>query len=55
MSIVAAAKSLGVSRNTVFNLVAKGELASIRISRRRLVPVDAIEDFIRERLGDDAA
>jgi len=45
-SIVAASKALGVSRNTVFDLLSSGKLAYVRIGRRRLVPADAIETFI---------
>jgi excisionase family DNA binding protein len=49
-SILAASKALGVSRNTVFDLMAQGKLAFVRIGRRRLVPADAIERFIETNI-----
>lgn len=50
VSIVAAGKALGISRNTVFSLLSKGKLDYVRIGRRRLVPADAIEKFIAANL-----
>ena len=37
---------LGVSRSTVFELIASGELRSVKIGHRRLVSDAAIADFI---------
>lgn len=51
-SMVEAAKQLGVSRNTVFALVADRSLGSIRIGRRRLVPRIEIERFVASRLRE---
>ena len=42
-----AAARLGVSERTIRELVATGELRSLRVGRRRLVPVDAIADYVR--------
>jgi excisionase family DNA binding protein len=50
LSIVAAAKAMGVSRGTMFTLLDSGRLAYVRIGRRRLIPVDAIERFIDANL-----
>jgi excisionase family DNA binding protein len=50
LSIIAAAKALGVSRNTVFALLSSGKLGYVRIGRRRLVPADTIENFISANL-----
>jgi excisionase family DNA binding protein len=41
---------LNVGRSTVFALVASGELRSVKIGRRRLVPEAALVEFI-ENLG----
>lgn len=43
---------LGMTKFT--ELVATGELASIRIGRRRLIPADAIAAFVADRLAADA-
>lgn len=47
VNIQEAARLLGVSARTVATLVARRELASRRIGRRRVIPVRALEDFLR--------
>lgn len=42
-----AARRLSVSVRTVAALIATGELASRRIGRRRIIPVKALEAFLR--------
>lgn len=37
---------LGVGRSTVFNLIASGELRSVKIGRRRMVSDQAINELI---------
>jgi excisionase family DNA binding protein len=44
-----AAKTLGVGRTTLFKLIASGDIETVTIGSRRLVPVGALENFI-ERL-----
>jgi excisionase family DNA binding protein len=39
------AQMLGIGRSTVFRLIADGELPSVRIGRRRLVPVAGVRDY----------
>ena len=43
------AKLLSVSRNTVFKLLRSGDLASMTIGAKRLIPREEIDRFIRER------
>ncbi len=50
-----AADALALSRTMVFNLIRAGELRSVRIGRARRVPVDAISEFVAERLEAQAA
>ncbi|AYA23962.1 DNA-binding protein [Rhodococcus rhodochrous] len=45
---------LGVGRSKVFELLASGELRSVRIGRTCLIPESAIVEFI-ERLENSAA
>ncbi len=40
------ASELRVGRSTAFELVASGQLRSVRIGRRRLVPAEALDQFI---------
>ena len=45
------ADELGVSARTVATLIARGELRSIKIGRRRLVPRQAIEEFVERQMA----
>ena len=44
-----AGRTLGVSRSTVWRLIQRGDLPSIRRSGRRLVPARAIQARMRRR------
>lgn len=53
-------RELHLSRAALYRLLASGELGSIKLGRRRLVPVTELERFIADRmeqcgLGGDAA
>jgi excisionase family DNA binding protein len=37
---------------TIAGLIASGELRSIKVGRRRLIPHEALEQFIADRLAD---
>lgn len=41
-----AAELLSISRRVVDRLVRDGELDSVKLGRRRLVPHDALEDYV---------
>jgi excisionase family DNA binding protein len=49
VSVGEAAHQLGIGPTSAKELVARGQLESVKIGARRLVPVDAISDFV-ERL-----
>lgn len=40
------AKALGMSRSTAYELVAKGEIPSLRIGTRLVVPVKALDELL---------
>jgi excisionase family DNA binding protein len=42
-----AARRLGLSARTVATLIARGELPSRKVGRRRIIPVVELEGFIR--------
>jgi excisionase family DNA binding protein len=44
---------LRIGRNNFNRLLASGELKSIQIGRRRVVPVAAVDQFIARHMGDD--
>ena len=51
LSVVEAAEQLGLSRSTIYNLIADGRLASLRVGGRRLVLTSAIEEFLTGETG----
>ena len=52
-NIERAQERLGVGRSKIFELIASGQLRSVRVGRRRLVSEQAILDFIA-RLDEQA-
>jgi excisionase family DNA binding protein len=48
-SIEEAAQSLGVGRTTVYDLMNSGDLESVKVGRRRIIPADAIGAFLVAR------
>lgn len=49
-----AAKALGLGRSKVFELMASGAIASVRIGRSRRIPRAALTDYV-ERLASNGA
>jgi excisionase family DNA binding protein len=45
----------GIGHTKYYALLASGELRSVQIGRRRLVPAVAIEEFIERRLAEQSA
>lgn len=50
LSVDEAAERLGVSRRTLASLVHGGEIRSIKVKRRRLIPVEALEQYVERKL-----
>lgn len=48
ISVEAAAQRLSISRSLAWELVWAGRLPTVRLGRRRLVPVKALEDLLAE-------
>lgn len=44
--ITAAAARIGMSRSRLYELLGAGELRSVKVGRRRLIPESAIADYI---------
>jgi len=49
-SATEAAVRLGVGRTTLYALLASGQLGSVSIGRRRLIPDSELERFIADRI-----
>lgn len=47
-SVDEAAEALGLSANTVWTMLSDGVLGRVKVGRRTLVPVSAIEEFLLE-------
>ena len=56
LSPVQAARRLGIGRSTLYLLLGDGQLESVHIGARRLVPVEGLERFVeRLRRGETDA
>jgi excisionase family DNA binding protein len=55
LTVEEAARVLGISRGTAYKAVRAGEIPSIRIQRRLLVPRLALDRLLRALSGDDRA
>jgi excisionase family DNA binding protein len=49
---VEAAEAIGISRSKIYELLASGELPSVRIGASVRVPVEALRAWIAEQLDD---
>jgi excisionase family DNA binding protein len=52
LSVTEAAGLLGISRGLAYELVARGELPSLRLGRRIVVPRRALEDLLEAADAD---
>lgn len=48
LAIKQALYELGISRTAIYELIKAGKLKTVKIGRRRLVPVEAIEELVAE-------
>lgn len=55
MTVPEAAKVLGISRNHAYESAARGEIPSIRIGKRIVVPIDALNRMIEAASHDAVA
>ena len=49
-----AAIRLGLSRSATYKLVMSGSLSSILIGRSRRIPVQAVDDWVADRIAEQA-
>lgn len=49
LSLAEARRRLGIGRTTLYRQMKEGKLAYVKIGRRRLISVKAIEQFIEQR------
>jgi excisionase family DNA binding protein len=46
LSVDEAAEHLGISRSLAYQLIAKGQLHTLKVGRRRLIPSSAVDAYI---------
>ena len=51
VSVREAAKILGIGRDSAYAAARKGEIPTIRIGRRLLVPIDALERMLQGQVN----
>ncbi len=49
-----ACEVIGVSRTTLYDLMAAGELTSIKIRRRRLIPASVVVAYLERLIAEQA-
>lgn len=54
-SIDEAAYALGLGRTMIYELIAKGQIKSIKVGNRRLIPTSALDAFFAAALEGKAA
>lgn len=54
LSVMEAARLLGVDRATLYRSLAAGDVQSFRVGRRILIPCRAVEDLLGERIPETA-
>lgn len=50
VSVEVAARALGIARTSCYELISDGRLRSVTVGRRRLVPVQALDEFVSHAL-----
>ena len=55
LTVPEAAEALAISRSKLYELIAAGTVASIRIDGSRRIPLTALEAYVIARLNEDAA
>jgi len=49
LTVVEAARRLGIGRSLMYELLEAGQIRSIHVGRLRRVPVEALADFVRRQ------
>jgi excisionase family DNA binding protein len=52
LSVEEAARRTSIGLTVFYDLLARGEIASIKLGRRRLIPAKELEDFAERKLEE---
>ena len=53
LSVDKAATLMSLGRSTVYDLVMRQQIASIKVGRMRRIPVSALREYVQKRLTED--
>ena len=53
VSVEEAARTLSIGRSLLFEMLSAGTIRSVKVGRRRLVPVSALDEYVRELTQDE--
>lgn len=51
MSVEEAGRRLGIGRSLMYELIASGQIAAVKVGRRRLVPVQELRDWVARNVS----
>jgi excisionase family DNA binding protein len=54
LSIAAASKRMGIGRTATYDAIGRGQLRSIKVGRRRLIPSDALTELAQRGTAPNA-
>ena len=52
LGVEEAADQLGIRRSVLYERLLTGELASVKIGRRRLIPRQALEEYVKRLIAE---
>jgi excisionase family DNA binding protein len=52
LAVAEAAARLGVGRTTVYELLSAGQIRSVKVGRRRLIPATALAEYVNHSAND---
>jgi len=55
LTIAETASALSIGRSSVYELLRRGEIPSVKLGRARRVPAAALDEFVAKRLREQAA
>lgn len=50
LTVEEAARALGLGRTFVYELIMRREISSIKLGRKRRIPVEALDEFVARKL-----
>ena len=54
VSVQDACGALSIGRSGLFQLIAKNELRSVKLGARRLIPIEALDEFVERLQAEEA-